>query len=126
MQNDANNANACTSIGGDDMKCIRCHKELTTDGRFCPYCGAVQQRKQGVRQRGNGTGTAYKQGQTWTARVTLGWRLDENGKPKRISRIKRGFPTKKAALEAVATLKGKRKYTQRLITTGSCIQRMMY
>lgn len=51
------------------------------------------------RMRGNGQGTAYKRGRTWTASVTIGW---HDGKP--IKRTKGGFPTKRQALEHCAVL----------------------
>lgn len=87
--------------------CIRCRKSIDMDGaRFCPYCGAVQQRKRGTRQRGNGTGTAVKRGSTWEARLVIGWRTEE-GKdhPLAITRSKRGFKTKREALEYIPQLR---------------------
>lgn len=50
--------------------------------------------------RGNGQGTAYKRGQTWTACVTIGWELPEDPtKPKRpVRRTKGGFATKREAI----------------------------
>lgn len=51
--------------------------------------------------RGNGQGTAYRRGNSWTAEVVIGWRFPEDPSlPKRkVRRKKGGFPTKKAALE---------------------------
>lgn len=51
------------------------------------------------RMRGNGTGTAFKRGRTWTARVVIGWKID--GDPPHsipIYRSKGGFASKKEAL----------------------------
>lgn len=51
------------------------------------------------RARGNGQGTAFKRGSTWTAQVTIGITKDENGKIiKRQYRTKGGFKTKREAL----------------------------
>ncbi len=51
------------------------------------------------RARGNGQGTAFKRGNTWTAQVTIGITKDENGKIiKRQYRTKGGFKTKREAL----------------------------
>jgi len=62
------------------------------------------------RQRGNGTGTAYKRGRTWTARIVIAWEntISKNGKKyaKPIYRTKGGFRTKTEALEYIPTLKG--------------------
>lgn len=58
------------------------------------------------KSRGNGQGTAYKRGQTWTACVTMDWILpDDPSKPKKpIRRTKGGFQTKRDALAYCPTL----------------------
>lgn len=58
------------------------------------------------KSRGNGQGTAYKRGQTWTACVTMAWILpDDPSKPKKpIRRTKGGFQTKRDALAYCPTL----------------------
>ena len=57
-------------------------------------------RKQRVKSRGNGQGTAFKRGQTWTACVTVDWVFPtDKSKPKKpIRRTKGGFATKKDAI----------------------------
>lgn len=55
------------------------------------------------RMRGNGQGTAYKRGRTWTASYTYGW---VDGKPQK--RTKGGFRTKREALEYIPILKAQR------------------
>ncbi len=57
------------------------------------------------RTRPNGTGTAYKRGKTWTARVVVGWRLADDGHAIPIYRTKGGFATKRDALAAIPALK---------------------
>lgn len=59
-----------------------------------------------TKSRGNGQGTAYQRGQTWTACVTIGWILpDDPSKPRRpIRRTKGGFKTKKDAIAYCPTL----------------------
>lgn len=61
------------------------------------------------RQRGNGTGTAYKRGKTWTARIVVAWEaaVSKSGKKydKPIYRTKGGFRTKTEALEHIPALK---------------------
>ena len=56
--------------------------------------------------RGNGQGTAYKRGRTWTACVTIGWVLPADpSKPKRpVRRTKGGFATRKDAINYCPTL----------------------
>lgn len=78
--------------------CIRCHRQIQATP-FCPFCGAKQERKRGLKTRGNGQGTAFKRGKTWTARVVIGWRTDgEKHAP--VYRSKGGFRTKNEALAA--------------------------
>lgn len=89
-------------------KCKQCGTELPEEARFCFGCGAPlgdpvtpPKRK---RQRGNGTGSAYKRGKTWTAVYISGWYvLNNHMVPHRLT--KGGFPTKTAALDYVPTLK---------------------
>lgn len=56
------------------------------------------------RSRGNGQGTAYKRGNTWTAKATVGWTMDEHGTAQPIRATKGGFRTKTEALAYCATL----------------------
>lgn len=55
--------------------------------------------KRKIKTRGNGTGTAYKRGNTWTAQVVVGWK---DGNP--IKRTKGGFQSKRDALNYCPTL----------------------
>ena len=58
------------------------------------------------KSRGNGQGTAYKRGNTWTAQVVIGFHPNSvpGRSPIPIKRTKGGFPTKKAALAYCPTL----------------------
>lgn len=70
-------------------------------------CGAKQNPKEKRRMRPNGSGTAYKRGKTWTAKVVLGWRIVELGGMKKrlpIPATKGGFLTKRDALAYCDTL----------------------
>ena len=49
------------------------------------------------RTRGNGTGTAFKRGKTWTAQYTKYMFRDENGRLVRRYATKGGFSTKRDA-----------------------------
>lgn len=53
-----------------------------------------------TKSRGNGQGSAFKRGNTWTAQVIVGWRLpdDPTKRPVSIKRTKGGFSTKKEAI----------------------------
>ena len=79
------------------MKCInkKCGAELPDDAVYCLYCGRKQIREPHPKARGNGQGTVYKRGETWTAETTLGWRTGPDGKRLRITRKKGGFKNKK-------------------------------
>ena len=48
--------------------------------------------------RGNGQGTAYRRGRTWTACITIGWKTTPIGRAQAVRRTKGGFPTKREAL----------------------------
>ena len=66
----------------------------------------MSDKKQRVKVRGNGQGTCYQRGKTWTACVTIGWVLPADPtKPKKpIRRTKSGFKTRKEALNYCPTL----------------------
>lgn len=89
------------------MECRKCKKEIPDESVFCNHCGAKQEAKaHKTRTRGNGEGTAYKRGKTWTACYIAGWILDEEtGKAHPDKRTKGGFPSKAAALAYIPELK---------------------
>lgn len=59
-----------------------------------------------TKSRGNGQGTAYKRGRTWTAQVIVDYKENKSGgQPVPVKRRKGGFPTKAAAIAYCATLK---------------------
>ena len=89
------------------MNCRKCHKDIPDASAFCMYCGAKQVASH--HRRGNGQGTAYKRGNTWTASVVIGWKAapTEEGQPPRnvpVKRSKGGFPSKRDALAYCSTL----------------------
>ena len=61
--------------------------------------------KRRPKSRPNGTGTAYKRGNTWTAAVVVGWKAAPDGSHKiPIYKTKGGFKTKRDALNYCPTL----------------------
>lgn len=94
----------CTVI----MPCIKCGAQLPEGALYCPMCGKKQiVEKRARRQRGNGQGTAYRRGKTWTGQA-LGYSYQEtgpDGKPHLVRRrpTKGGFRTKTEALEWAAS-----------------------
>ena len=66
----------------------------------------MTERKRRTKSRGNGTGTAFKRGSTWTAQVVIGWRVVAEDKPTvAITRSKGGFRTRDEALRYCPILK---------------------
>lgn len=86
------------------MKCRKCRKEIAENSKFCSLCGAkVVSVAQATKSRGNGTGSVYRRGKTWTAARTIGY-YTEGDKVRREVRTKSGFKTKKEALEYLPSL----------------------
>jgi integrase/DNA-directed RNA polymerase subunit RPC12/RpoP len=91
------------------MICSKCSKSFQDDAVFCPYCGKKQVKlpqKHRVKSRGNGTGTAFKRGSTWTAQVVYDRVVVADDKPlKKLTRSKGGFKTRDEALRYCPILK---------------------
>ena len=90
------------------MICTKCKQETVQGAIFCPWCGKklTATKKARVKSRGNGTGTAFKRGSTWTAQVVYDrvWVADD--KPlKRLTRSKGGFKSRDEALRYCPILK---------------------
>jgi integrase len=64
----------------------------------------MEQRQRKKRVRGNGEGTVFKRGNTWTAQITF-WVTDEDGNKKRKFKTKGGFKLKRDALSYIDELK---------------------
>lgn len=91
------------------MICIKCKASIPDGSLFCNLCGKKQsaEKRRAKKVRGNGMGSAYKRGRTWTAVVTMDWYTPEDPtKPKKpIRKTKGGFPTKADAIAYCPTLK---------------------
>ena len=90
------------------MLCTKCNKEVIQGAVFCPWCGKklTTTKKSRVKSRGNGTGTAFKRGNTWTAQVVYDLiYVSDDKPPKKLTRSKGGFKTRDAALQYCQILK---------------------
>lgn len=90
------------------MICPKCKRSSQDDAVFCPYCGKkiVTTKKSRTKSRGNGTGTAFKRGSTWTAQVVVDRVFVADDKPlRRITRSKGGFKSRDEALRYCPVLK---------------------
>ena len=90
------------------MICTKCKQETVQGAIFCPWCGKklTATKKARVKSRGNGTGTAFKRGSTWTAQVIVDWRViaeDKHLVP--VKKTKGGFKSRDAALQYCPILK---------------------
>ena len=83
------------------MICRYCHK-TAPDGLYCIFCGKRQDVPRQAHKRGNGQGTAYKRGKTWTG-VRAGYQFTDDDGNHRKRQTKGGFATKKEALEWAST-----------------------
>lgn len=90
------------------MKCIKCKADIPDDSIFCCYCGKKQTtrpKKRKPRSVGNGSGTVYKRGKTWTAQYRRWIGDDGIALAMPINRTKGGFSTAKEAREYLPVLK---------------------
>lgn len=84
------------------MLCKKCLSELPQNAVFCPFCGRAVNYTPNRKKRGNGQGSAYKRGNSWTG-IRPGYsylEIDKDGKARTVRRrpTKGGFATKKEAL----------------------------
>ena len=86
------------------MKCRKCRQEIPDGSKYCMFCGAPQDVSQNTKARGNGTGSVFRRGKTWTACRVMGYSTTEDGKLHKTTRSKGGFKTKKEALEYLPKL----------------------
>lgn len=88
------------------MLCKKCAQEIPEGSVFCNHCGAKQIRERSAKQRLHGQGTVYKDSNgKWIAECTIGWDTDKDGVLHRKKAKKRGFATKREAIEYIPMLK---------------------
>ena len=90
------------------MICTKCKQEVVQGAIFCPWCGKklATTKKGRTKSRGNGTGTAFKRGSTWTAQVVVDRVIVAEDKPlRKVTRSKGGFKTRDDALRYCSELK---------------------
>lgn len=85
------------------MNCLKCKKEIPDGAIFCPWCGRKQTPEpRKPKKRGNGQGTAFRRGKTFTASWVEKYYLDEDGVKHVKRHTKGGFKTLSAALAYAA------------------------
>ena len=90
------------------MICPKCKADNPAGAIFCNQCGKklITTKKGRTKSRGNGTGTAFKRGNTWTAQVVYDRVVVAEDKPlKKLTRSKSGFKTRDEALRYCPILK---------------------
>ncbi len=105
-------------------ECRKCGKPLDNEWVVCPWCStSVAVKPRNVKSRGNGQGTAYKRGKTWTAKVILRYEhiQNEDGTEtlKAVPKTKGGFKTKTEALQYCEVM---RKSPNKVESTESLLQ----
>lgn len=89
------------------MLCIKCKKEIPDASTYCLWCGKKQiSTSTRVSRRSNGQGSVYKEAcGTWTAARTWGYEFSGRaGHMTPVRTRKYGFPTKRAALDALTSM----------------------
>lgn len=90
------------------MVCKKCSKIIDDAASYCQWCGASQiTPKQASKRRGNGQGSVYKVGKTWTAARVFGYTVSDDGRAKPNKSTKGGFKTKREALDYLPQLQPK-------------------
>ena len=89
------------------MICDKCNRIIPDDAVMCCYCGKkfIKSKSKRIHQRANGTGTAFRKGNGWTARIVVAWKVDNKGVPHPVTKSKGGFKTKTEALDYCVILK---------------------
>lgn len=101
------------------MKCEQCMRTVPQGAKFCPQCGnrlSESPQKRSGKKRGNGQGSAYKENGKWTVCKTLGYEVSDGNRMRRIIAKKKGFATKKEALEYLPQLSRSSSQINRNIT----------
>lgn len=103
------------------MNCSKCLKELKNDQYgYCPYCGknlSLSTRSNKKHKRGNGQGSIYKRGQTWTINITTEIVPTDGGKIQQKRVTRGGFAKKSDALDYMYLLKSEIEERNRLKNT---------
>lgn len=90
------------------MLCRKCSKDMPEGASYCPWCGTKQEQSRRKSKRGNGTGSVYRRGNSWEARIVLRYEDITDSKPPKkrpIWKTKGGFRTKKDALDFIPVLR---------------------
>ena len=90
------------------MLCKKCGSQLEEGWIACPLCGksVAEKKPRRRRRRANGEGSIIKRGNTYSIRITIGWKKTDSGfRP--IFAEKGGFKTQREAMEYAPALREK-------------------
>lgn len=88
------------------MTCTKCGTELPEEAKYCFACGRAVDWTPTRKKRGNGQGTAYKRGRTWTGQAPGYSYVGADEKRHFVRPTKGGFATKKEALNWASEYNG--------------------